>query len=403
MTIGRIVLKSLRQHTLSTCVTAFSIALAGGLLMSVWAVKQQSQATFTGVNAGFDAVLGARGSKLQLVLNAIFHLEASPGNLSWADFLDIQKNPNVELAVPLAVGDNYRGYRLVGTVLDMFEKHEYAPGKKFALQPGGAWFDPTRREAVVGDFVARKMGLQVGDTFHPFHGLIFDEKNQHSETYVVVGVLKPSNTPADRVIWIPLAGIQRMSGHDPKAATDVSAVLVKLKARSAMAGFQMDMMYNKQGNRLTFAWPIGAVMADLFDKIGWFDRVLALVSYLVAIVATASILAGIYNSMNERRREIAILRALGARRVTIFSAILLEAASISALGMAAGFAVYAVIVTVVAGVMRAQTGVVIDPFKFNAVMLWSPAALIALGALAGIVPAVKAYRTDVAENLTPHS
>jgi putative ABC transport system permease protein len=403
MSIWRIVFKSLRQHALSTCVTAFSIALAGGLLMSVWTVKQQSQATFTGVNAGFDAVLGARGSKLQLVLNAIFHLEASPGNLPWQDFLDIRKNPDVELAVPLAVGDNYRGYRLVGTMLDLFEKAEYAPGKKFALQPGGAWFDPARREAVVGDFVAHRMKLKVGDSFHPFHGLIFDEKSQHSETYVVVGVLKPSNTPADRVIWIPLEGIQRMGGHDLNAATDISAVLVKLNAGSAAAGFQMDMMYNKQGNRLTFAWPIGSVMAELFDKIGWFDRVLTLVSYLVAIVAAASILAGIYNSMNERRREIAILRALGARRFTIVGAILLEAASISALGMAAGFVVYGVIVTVVAGVMRAQTGVVIDPLKFNAVMLWAPAALIALGALAGIIPAVKAYRTDVAENLTPHS
>jgi len=97
------------------------------------------------------------------------------------------------------------------------------------------------------------------------------------------------------------------------------------------------MMYNKQGNRLTFAWPIGRVVADLFDKIGWFDRVLALISYLVAVVATASILASIYNSMNERRREIAILRALGARRTTLFAAILLESASISALGMMAGF------------------------------------------------------------------
>ena len=403
MTIGRIVFKSLRQHALSTVVTAASVALAGGLLMSVWVVKQQSQATFTGVNSGFDAVLGARGSKLQLVLNAIFHLESSPGNLAWQDFLDIQNNRNVQLAVPLAVGDNYRGYRLVGTTPELFAQAQYAPGKHFALLPGGNWFDPGRREAVVGDFVARKMKFKVGDTFHPFHGLIFDEKNQHSETYVVVGLLRPSNTPADRVIWIPLEGIQKMSGHDPRAATDVSAVLVKLKAGSAIAGFQMDMMYNKQGNRLTFAWPIGSVMAELFDKIGWFDRVLALVSYLVAIVATASILAGIYNSMNERRREIAILRALGARRFTIFSAILLEAATISAIGMAVGFVVYGVIVTVVAGVMRAQTGVVIEPWKFNAVMLWAPAVLIALGALAGIVPAFKAYRTDVAENLTPHS
>ncbi|HMD53290.1 MAG TPA: ABC transporter permease, partial [Phycisphaerae bacterium] len=140
MTIWLIVFKSLRQHALSTIITALSVALAGGLLMSVWSVKEQSEATFTGVNAGFDAVLGARGSKLQLVLNAIFNLESSPGNLAWSDFLDIQKNPDVELAVPIAVGDNYRGYRIVGTTLDLFEKTEYAPGKKFALQSGGIWF-----------------------------------------------------------------------------------------------------------------------------------------------------------------------------------------------------------------------------------------------------------------------
>lgn len=399
MTIWLIIFKSLRQHALSTTITALSVALAGGLLMSVWSVKEQSENAFTGVNAGFDAVLGARGSKLQLVLNAIFNLESSPGNLAWSDFLDIQKNPDVGLAVPIAVGDNYRGYRIVGTTLDLFEKTEYAPGKKFALQSGGIWFDPARREAVVGNFVARKMNLKVGDTFHPFHGLIFDEKNQHSETYVVVGVLKPSNTPADQVIWIPLAGIQNMSGHDPKMATEVSAVLVKLKADSALAGFQMDLMYNRQGNRLTFAWPIATIMAELFDKIGWFDQVLALVSYLVAIVATASILVSIYNSMNERRREIAILRALGARRITIFASILLEAALISTLGMLISFVIYGVIFTVAAGIIRAQTGVVLDPLKFNAVMLWAPAALIVLGALAGVIPAIKAYHTDVAQNL----
>jgi putative ABC transport system permease protein len=403
MNLFTIVRRSLRQHALSTFVTAGSVALAGGLLMSVWVVKQQSQATFTGVNGGFDAVLGARGSKLQLVLNAVFHLEASPGNLAWQDFLDIQKNPAVELAVPLAVGDNYRGYRLVGTTPDLFTKSEYAPDKRFALQPGGDWFDPERREAVVGDFAAHKLGLKVGDTFHPFHGLVFDERNQHAETYVVVGILKPSNTPADRVIWIPLAGIQMMSGHDPNAATDVSAVLVKLKSGGGMAGFQLDMLYNKQGNRLTFAWPIGAVMADLFDKIGWFDRVLTLVSYLVALVAAGSILASIYNSMNERRRELAIMRALGARRATVFSAIVLESASIAALGVLGGFIVYAILLSVVAGIVRTQTGVVLEPFKFNAVMLWSPAMFLALGALAGIVPAFKAYRTDVAANLTPHS
>ncbi len=402
MTLWLIVFRSLRQHALSTLVTAFSISLAGGLLMSVWAVKEQSRATFTGINGGFDAVLGARGSKLQLVLNSIFHLEASPGNVSAPDYLDIKNNPSVGLAIPIAVGDNYHGYRLVGTIPELFEKVEYAPGKHYELESGGNLFDPTLREAVVGSFVAQKMGLKIGDTFHPYHGLIFNEQDQHSESYVVVGVLKPSNTPSDRVIWIPLEGIQKMKGHDPKAATDVSAVLVKLRGSGAV-GFRLDMMYNKQGNRLTFAWPIATTIAELFDKIGWFDKVLALVSYLVALVATASILASIYNSMNERRREIAILRALGAHRRIIFSAILLEASAISALGMMAGFLVYLGIMTGAARVIRAQTGIVLDPYQFNAVMVWAPAALIGLGALAGIVPAMKAYRTDVATHLVPVS
>ena len=401
MTLLLIVRKSLRQHALSTTFTALSIALAVGLWMSVWTVKEQSQATFTEVNAGFDAVLGARGSKLQLVLNAVFHLEASPGNLPWSDFLDIQKNPAVALAVPLAVGDNYRGYRLVGTTLEFFQRTEYAPGKKFSLQGNGRLFNQEYREAVVGSFVAERLKLRPGDEFHPYHGLTFDEKEQHAETYVVTGVLKPSNTPADRVIWIPLEGLQKMTGHDPHAASDLSAVLVKL--RTPAAGFQLDVMFNKQGNRLTFAWPIGQIMAQLFDKIGWFDRVLALVAYLVAFVAVTSVLVSIYNSMNERRREIAILRALGARRLTVFGAIVAEAAAITTLGVAAGFAVYAVILATVAGVIRAQTGVVLDPFAFSPVMLWAPALMIALGALAGVVPAVKAYRTSVAEHLVPAS
>src|SRR5882724_7157090 len=184
MTLALIIFRSLRQHLLSTIITALSIALAGGLLMSVWVVKVQSQATFTQVNTGFDAVLGARGSQLQLVLNAIFHLEASPGNVAAADYEFIKAHPAVKLAIPIAVGDNLRGFRIVGTVPQLFSDVEYAPGRKFSLSDGKL-FDPAAKEAVVGSFAAGKLGLKVGDTFHPFHGLVFDEKNQHAETYTV--------------------------------------------------------------------------------------------------------------------------------------------------------------------------------------------------------------------------
>jgi putative ABC transport system permease protein len=259
------------------------------------------------------------------------------------------------------------------------------------------------REAVVGSFAARKLALRRGDEIHPYHGLLFDEEKRHAEDYVVVGILEPSNTPADRVIWIPLEGIQKMSGHDPKAAADISAALVKLKAGSANSGFLLDLQYNKKDNRLTFAWPIGKVIAQLFDKIAWVNRVLTLVAYLVAVIAAGSILASIYNSMSERRREIAILRALGAHRRLLVSAIILEAASIAALGMVAAFGVYGIVTQTFSGILQEQTGVVLDLSAIRPVHLWAPLAMTGLGALAGLVPAWKAYQTDVAENLVPHS
>ena len=399
MTLGRIVFKSLRQHALSTMVTSLSIALACGLLMAVWAVKEQAQATFTQVDAGFDAVLGARSSKLQLVLNAVFHLEASPANIAWSDFQEIQKHPGVELAVPIAMGDNYYGYRVVGTTAEMFTKSEYAPGKRFNIQKPGRVFDSTLREAVLGSFAAKKLGLSYGSKFRPYHGLNFDEEHQHEDEYVVVGILEPSNTPADKVLWIPLAGVQNMSGHAAETATDVSAVLVKL--RSVMAGPSLEQLYNKRGNRLTFAWPIGATMAELFNKISWFDRVLALVAALVAVVAAGSVLASIYNSMNERRRQIAIMRALGARRTTIAWTVVLEAVAIAVMGSLISFGLYGAILASAGAVIRAQTGVVIDVFAWHPVLIWAPLGMIGLSALAGVVPALKAYSTDVAANLAP--
>ena len=159
MTLPLIVRRSLRQHALSTTITALSIALAGGLLMSVWVVKDQSQRTFTQVNTGFDAVLGARGSKLQLVLNSIFHLEASPGNVAAADYQYIKRHPAVKLAIPIAVGDNLRGYRIVGTIPELFTRRGVRARAGISRCRPGRLFDPDAKEAVVGSFAARKLGL----------------------------------------------------------------------------------------------------------------------------------------------------------------------------------------------------------------------------------------------------
>lgn len=412
-----LVRRSLRQHALSSAITMLSVGLASGLTMAVFAINHQAYDAFTGGEVGFDAVLGARGSQLQLVLNTVFHLETSPGNIPWAMYRQMASNPQVALAIPFAVGDNYQGYRIVGTTPEMFTDFRYRSGLGFAVEPRGRFFAADKREALIGSYVAQELGLRTGDTITPYHGLRFDAEQAHADEYAVVGILQPTNSPSDRVVWIPIEGVYRMSGHVlrgrgeiyeaiegeaiPEQEREVSAVM--LKFASPQLGFLLDQQINRQGKEATLAWPIGRVMADLFDRIGWMSRILSLVAYIVVVVAAGSILASIYSTMNERRREFAILRALGARRATVFSSIVLEAVTITTLGVMVGYVVYGAILTTAIVIVRETTGVVLDALSPDPVLVIAPLAMILLGAAAGLLPAFKAYRTDVASNLVPLS
>ena len=393
-------LRGLRQYAFSTVVAALAIALAGGLFLGTWKIKEEAKNAFSRSAGGFDAVLGARGSKLQLVLNGLFHLEASPGNLSWEQYELIRGTRGVSEAYPIAVGDNYHGFRLVGTLSEMFERHEWRAGRKYKVQPVGRLFSDNSKEALVGAFAARKLGLKVGDKFHPYHGLTFKEDAKHKDLYVVVGVLEPTGTPADKVIWIPIKGIQLMDGHNAETATDVSAVLLNLKGS---AGFMLDMKYNKQGNVATLAWPVAGTLASFFERLVWFQRVLEIIAYLVAFVAACVILAILRNAMNERRREIAILRSLGARRATVTGTVLAQAGLITILGILGAFIAYAGIGSIAASVVHEQTGVLLEPFTYDQSLFYVPLGMLVVGFLSGILPALQAYRSDVARNLSPTS
>jgi putative ABC transport system permease protein len=406
--VSLMVRRSLRQHALSTAVTVAAAALATGLVMSVFAINRQAMQAFSGGGLGYDAVLGARGSQLQLVLNTVFHLETSPGNIPWSLYQRIAADPRVRLAVPYAVGDNYYGYRIVGTTPQAFSR--------LSVRPGGRLFSG-EREGVIGSFVAQKTGLREGDTFKPYHGLSFNPAMQHDEEFKVVGVLNPSNSPSDRVIWVPLEGIYRLAGHVlrgagreyapqagkpiPEADLEVSAVMLKFS--SPQAGFGLQQAINLEGKEATLAWPIGMVMADLFDKLGWAYRLLSIVGTLVMLVAATSLLASLYNTLNERRRDFAILRALGARRAELFAWLVAEAGCIALLGGIGGWAVYAVALSAAREVLRTQTGVVLKLSAFHPVLLLAPLGMALLGCLAGLIPAWKAYQSEVASHLNPPS
>lgn len=191
-----------------------------------------------------------------------------------------------------------------------------------------------------------------------------------------------------------------MDGNEiPDEHKELSAVL--LKFRSPQTGFAFDQTINKQGRVATLAWPVGAIMMDFLDRFSWVTTVLTLSAVLTALVAGAGLMAAQFNALGARRREFAILRALGARRRRLFAMILLESSAVSAAGAAAGYGIYFVLFLLAAAVVRGQTGVAMDVLVFHPALGIVPVGVALLGGAAGLVPAVDAYRTPVAENIVP--
>jgi putative ABC transport system permease protein len=388
--------RGINKHKFSSFVAIFTISMAAGLFLSTWQINLETRKAFSNSANGFDAVLGARGSKLQIILNSLFHLEESPGNLAWEQYELIKSAPGVRRAYPIAVGDNYHGYRLVGTEPEMFQEHEWKPGQKFDVKPGGRIFSPVAKEALVGSFVAQKLGLGVGDKFHPYHGLDFKEENKHEDIYLVVGVLEYTGTPADRVIWVPIKGIQLMEGHDKSMAQTISAVLLKL---NGAAGISLHTKYNRQGNVATLAWPVASTLSSFFDKFSWFQTVLEIIATMVAIVGCMIILLSLRSSMNERKREFAILRFLGAPRKAVTAVIIWQSVILAVSGGVVGIGIHLLINLAVFQVIREKTGVVLEVFSLDSSAIFVLVAILIVGLISGILPAIQAYKNELSENL----
>jgi len=197
--------------------------------------------------------------------------------------------------------------------------------------------------------------------------------------------------------------VQKLGGHDPATFTEMSAVLVRFKPGAQAAGLMLDTRYNRQGKRLTLAWPVASILADLFSKFDWFEQALKALAYLVAVVAGAAVFSSVYSSMAARKRDLAILRALGAHRRFLIAFVLGESACIGLLGSAIGFGLYAVIAATVQELLRTHLGVLFEPWSWNPVLVWGPALMVGLSVLAGAIPAWQAYRLSVADGLAPLS
>jgi len=451
--------RSIAQRKLSSTLTAMSVALGVMLVAAIAGVMQAMEDNYEKPGRGYSLVVGPSGSPLSLVLNSIFHVEESRGLLPYRIYDEMQASRFVKHAVPYAVGDTFRGFRVVATTDGVFDPRfphpasdttegKFAAGGPFRYDPraleasviltGGGPPPPELRdvalvnEAVVGAVVADKLDLRVGDRIEPTHGVESARAHKQQSFWKVTGVLERTGTPVDRVVFINLDSFFRIPEHaggvrvkeDGSREATLSSVLVFPKPKVAKA---LLLARLRQREDLQVA-EVREQLEKLFSIIGNVRYVFMLVAAMVVVIGVVSVMVSIYNTMNDRRREIAILRAIGARRVTVMSAVMGEAAVLACFGALAGLLMGCGLVAAASSYMEREAGFRPDPLGVLSAPLPSdlsellsdvtagvvdlgeaPFALVLVivvtmtGGLAGLIPAWKAYRTDVASNLAPLS
>ena len=416
MSFWKIVFKSLSHHRFSNGLAVISIATGIALLVAVYSFKEQSRDTFTQVGLGVDAILGPKGSPLQIVLNAIYHLEDMPGKIKWTDFKEVEKERIVAQAIPFVVGHSYGGFR-VNAIGDRFiTEFEYLPGKNFSFsQEDGGRGRPFKGpdEAVAGWEAARQLKIKIGQTFNPACGVQEGGPVHEKDELTFVGILAPTGTPHDRAIYIPLETFYGLEGHPHETAVmekktehrEISGAYIKLKRIRGGAihpGIQDLKFAINQSDRNQFVVP-AEVMPRLHNIIGWVDRVLIAIAVILTVLSALFLFFCLLSALREMRRDLALFRALGATRKTVMGLVVSEAMIISLLGGILGLGLGHWLIAVGAEFIKVETGVAFTTRYLSTIDWLIIPGTALLGFLGGLVPGIQAYRLGVLENLSPVS
>ncbi|MHC5051421.1 MAG: ABC transporter permease [Planctomycetota bacterium] len=311
--------RNLRQRWLATVLTGCSIALGVALVVAVLLLERSAGRAFAGTAHSVEILVGGnKGGRFETLLSALYHVGRAPGRVSWSYYEELKWHKDVDYAVPLAYGDTYAGLPVVGTTDELFSRIHPRPNLLFEVS-GGTLGD---RRALLGAEAARESGLSVGDTFFPSHTGLEDDSRHKDEIFTVAGTVRATGTAHDRVIWVDIEDFLNLRGHEGLERDEheegeeeeraVSAILVKTASKSPFIVEGLIRRIN-DGTEAQAIRPM-QVIAELWTLVGDVRRLLSWIAVIVIGVATISVMVSIYNTMAARRREIAILRALGARR-----------------------------------------------------------------------------------------
>jgi putative ABC transport system permease protein len=404
--------------------TIATVALSVALLLAVQRVHDQARRSFASTVSGTDLIVGARTGPVNLLLYSIFHIGDATNSVSWSSYREIAAMPEVEWAVPLSLGDSHRGFRVVGTSADFFAHYRY--GAKHALEfsagaPFSDRYDADSRaadlyDAVIGATVADKLGYAPGQSIVLAHGTGALAEMHADKPFRVAGVLAPTGTPVDASVFVGVAAIETIhadwqSGtHIPGAASadaahrldltpkTITAFLLGLKSRGA--AFELQRRIDDYRAEPLLAIVPGVALQQLWSLVGVAENALLLISALVVVAGLLGMTTAMITALGERRREMAVLRALGARPRVIFGLLLLEAMLLTLAAIAVGLLLLYAALGIGSGYASAHFGLRIELDAPDARELLLLGLVCIGGVLAGCIPAWTAYRRALADGLT---
>jgi putative ABC transport system permease protein len=416
MIILRLALQSLANRRLTAFLTVLSIAFSVALLLGVEKVRNGARQSFADTISGTDIIVGARSGSLNLLLYSVFRIGNATNNITWKTYQDIASQPDIAWIVPISLGDSHRGFRVMGTTPDYFKLYHYRHGKALEFTSGAPFADLF--DAVIGADVAAELGYKTGDKIIVAHGLGSVSFVQHDDKpFRVAGVLAKTGTPVDRTVHVSLAAIEaihvdwqsgaRIPGQSvsaeevrhmnlqPKAIT---AAFIGLKSK--LAAFRVKRAIDNYSQEPLSAILPGVALQELWGLVGTAETGLRAVSGMVVVTALLGMVTMILTTLNERRREMAILRSVGATPLTVLSLLATEAGVLTLLGVVLGTVLlYGALIVLQPFIDRTYgLHIAIDPLTQDQLSVL--AAIVIAGFIAGLLPALRAYRLSLADGMT---
>ncbi len=419
MSLFRLALLSLWNRRLTAILTILGIALSVTLFLSVEKLRNGARESFANTISGTDLIVGARAGDVQLLLYSVFRIGDATNNITWESYQEIAERDEVDWIVPISLGDSHRGYRVVGTTSGFFDHYRYRRDTSLRFEAGTTLDDLF--DTVVGADVAAALGYSVGDSIIVSHGTGRGSGSEHDDKpFRVTGILAKTGTPVDRAVYVGLEAIEaihvdwqgggrveglripaervRNMNLTPKTVT---AALVGLKSRITTFRFQR-FVNEYEAEPMTAILP-GVALSNLWSLVGVAERALSAVSLMVIVTALLGVVTTLLASLEERRREMAILRANGASPRTISVLLAAESGLIALAGAILGLAFLYVLLFTLQPVLDSRFGLYL---KIDAPDLRDCAILgiiILAGIAAGLIPAWRAYRRSLADGMSIRS